>query len=1065
MITNINTKLTKINRIYQISDVHIRNLTRHKEYLDVFKTTFDYINSTKTENDIIVVSGDVVHLKTEMVPELIDVVTQFFTMCANTLPTIIITGNHDANLNNTSRLDALSPIIDVIGNKNLIYLKDSGVYQIADKTFTVMSVFDKPDAYIRANEFDSNYKIALYHGTVNGAKTDLNHVLLNDKMPITMFDGYDLALLGDIHKPNQILQTYYESDDTIHPLIAYPGSLIQQNYGECEEHGILIWDTDAHSAQFHKIENNTVFTTIQLSSIDCNINNIISKNNALKSIYLRVIVDTDKYDVNAYTPIINKIKNKYNIIECRVETTNDALTTSSNKCITDEYNVFDIDNQNKLIVDFLKQYNLSSDVINQIKELNQEINSELNITDNRYRVTWNPIKFEFSNMFSYGEHNVIEFGNLHGTYGVFAPNASGKSSIFDAILYCIFDKCSRTSIASEVMNNTKNSFKCKLTFELNNEIYVIERSAQRKSHDSKKAPVSVNFYKYDSDNNIVNLNGEKRSDTNNKIRSLLGEYEDFILTAFATQNNNSGFVYMTQKQRKELLSYLLNIDIFDSLSKIASTKSNGLKSIIKELSNTDYQQQLDEQNNKINELNIELSSLTEDKNSVQNKIKNVNDDIIDITKKIIQTNITTDINVLQQNKLDCENQIESYTKQISQFSLNIDGYNNTSASLAKQIELYDINKLNDNLNEYKKWNDIEKNKYSEASKLKVEIQNKKDKLAKLGQLEYDPNCKYCMNNIFVKDAIQTKETIDEDIKHAKIIVSEYNTAKEKVNNLNDSINSYNTYNELNKQITTAITSRETVQNKIHTIENTIAHLRLQLNSINNQIDEYNKNKEIIDANHQYELQINELKNDLQQLNAKLQSIDGIILNVNSQITTCNVHIETIRKNIQKLKQYNSQYQCYEYYIKATNRDGIPFNLISNVIPVIEQSINNILSQIIDFKIELKMEDADINCYIKYDDDSIWAVELGSGMERFVSNIAIRVILTKFAKICPNMLMIDEGFGVLDSTNLNEISNLFAYLKSQFKFIFIVSHIDVMKDMVERIINITKDDDLSHICIK
>lgn len=1066
MINKINTKLTKINRIYQISDIHIRNLTRHKEYLDVFKTTFDYINSTKTDNDIIVVSGDVVHLKTEMVPELIDVVTQFFTMCAETLPTIIITGNHDANLNNSSRLDALSPIINAINNNNLIYLKNSGVYQIADKTFTVMSVFDKPDTYIHANEFKSDYKIALYHGTVNGAKTDLGHLLLNDKMPLNIFDGYDLALLGDIHKPNQILQTYYKSDDIIHPLVAYPGSLIQQNYGEDENHGILIWDTNTHSTEFHIIENNTVFTTIQLNSLDCNINNLISKNNALKSIYLRIIADTNKYDLNAYTQVINKIKEQYNIIECQVETSNDNLTTQGNKSIADEYNVFDVNVQNKLIEDFLTPYKLSKDVIQQIKELNKEINNELNITDNKFRITWNPIKFEFSNMFSYGNHNEINFTDLQGTYGIFAPNASGKSSIFDAILYCIFDKCSRTSTASEVINNTKDSFKSKLTFELNNEIYVIERSAKRKANKPKEAPVTVKFYKYDSDNNIIDLTGEKRNDTNNKIREVVGEYNDFILTAFATQGNNNGFVYMTQKDRKELLSYLLNINIFDSLSKIANTKSAALKSIIKELSKNNYQQQLTEYQDKIENLNNELSIINKNKNDIQEKINSVNDNIITTTKKIIPINITNNISTLQSNKTNYENQITSYVSQIEQLNSNIDTFNNTSSSLANQIETYDINQLNNSLDEYRKWVDIEKDKYSEASKLKLDIQNKKDKLAKLGQLEYDPNCKYCMNNIFVKDAIQTKETIDSDIEHAKIVVGEYTNAKQKVVELNKCVDSYNEYNELNKQLTNTVTSRENIKNKIHTYENNIANLKIQLNTTETQIDEYHKNEQIINENRQYELQINELKNNLQQLNNELYTVDNTISNINSQIITCNVYIKTINDNIQKLQQYNSQYQSYEYYIKATNRDGIPFNLISNVLPTIEASINNILTQIIDFKIELRMEGTDINCYIKYTDDKIWPVELGSGMERFISNITMRTVLTKFAKICPNMLMIDEGFGVLDTNNLNEISNLFVYLKSQFKFIFIVSHIDVMKDMVDKIINITKNtDNLSHIYIQ
>ena len=57
-------------------------------------------------------------------------------------PYIIITGNHDCNLNNSFRLDALTPIIKAINHPNIFYLKDTGVYKLADVHFNVLSVFE-----------------------------------------------------------------------------------------------------------------------------------------------------------------------------------------------------------------------------------------------------------------------------------------------------------------------------------------------------------------------------------------------------------------------------------------------------------------------------------------------------------------------------------------------------------------------------------------------------------------------------------------------------------------------------------------------------------------------------------------------------------------------------------------------------------------------------------------------------------------------------------------------------------------------------------------------------------
>ena len=49
-------------------------------------------------------------------------------------------------------------------------------------------------------------------------------------------------------------------------------------------------------------------------------------------------------------------------------------------------------------------------------------------------------------------------------------------------------------------------------------------------------------------------NGEQRRDTDKNIRGIVGEYEDFILTALSVQGNNTGFIEKTQTERKELLS-------------------------------------------------------------------------------------------------------------------------------------------------------------------------------------------------------------------------------------------------------------------------------------------------------------------------------------------------------------------------------------------------------------------------------------------------------------------------------------------------------------------------------
>jgi DNA repair exonuclease SbcCD ATPase subunit len=163
-----------------------------------------------------------------------------------------------------------------------------------------------------------------------------------------------------------------------------------------------------------------------------------------------------------------------------------------------------------------------------------------------------------------------------------------------------------------------------------------------------------------------------------------------------------------------------------------------------------------------------------------------------------------------------------------------------------------------------------------------------------------------------------------------------------------------------------------------------------------------------------------------------------------------------------MQQLVEEQVAYELYSKAMYKDGIPYTLISKAVPYIQEHTNNIPNQIIDFTVELETDGKNINAFICYDDDK-WPLELSSGMERFMASIAIRIALIKITNLPkPDFIAIDEGLGVLDSTNLNSMHTLFTHMKDVFRFSLIISHIDVVRDMVDTILTIDKKDEHSYI---
>ena len=80
----IKLPIDKVDRIYHLSDIHIRNIKRHTEYRSVFKKVYDEIGKNK-ENSVIYLGGDIVHAKLDMSPELIDLTSFVFEYSSTSL--------------------------------------------------------------------------------------------------------------------------------------------------------------------------------------------------------------------------------------------------------------------------------------------------------------------------------------------------------------------------------------------------------------------------------------------------------------------------------------------------------------------------------------------------------------------------------------------------------------------------------------------------------------------------------------------------------------------------------------------------------------------------------------------------------------------------------------------------------------------------------------------------------------------------------------------------------------------------------------------------------------------
>ena len=1043
--TKVDIPFKEIKYIHHISDVHIRNLKRHAEYEQVFEKLYDKIKENR-ENSLIYIGGDIAHSKTDMSPELVDQTSRFLKSLSEICPTIVITGNHDCNLNNLNRLDVLTPIINNLNLPNLHYLKHSGVYDVADVSFVVWDVWEDEENYIKANDFEADTKVVLYHGTVDRSKTDVGFSLPG-KVTIDYFDDYDMGLIGDIHK-----RQYLNEEKTI----AYCGSLIQQNHGESIGHGYLLWEVPTRTGEYIEIPNDYGYYTIDIDDgIVPNVEGVPKKAR------LRVrISNTDGAQLKKALAVIHHRYGIKDVTITRVDR-KERIRGEHQVVIGD---VNDTDYQYELIEDYLKRnHAITDDMLVKIKNLNEDINNELPPARVKRNIDWKLKNFEFSNMFCYGENNYVDFTQLDGIVGMFAPNASGKSTLLDALSFCLFDITSRTTRAASVLNNKKKNFSCKVNFEVGGLDYYIERKATTRSRDGH-VKVDVNFWMVDEGGDIVSLNGDQRRTTNYNINRVIGTYDDFILSTLSTQNNFTVFIDKTQKERKELLATFMGTNIFDTLYQSANDKISETQTLLRDFNKTDYGRMLADLRKETTILEVKQTDLLSKKDDKTKTYNDLNSQIINLTTQLKPVDDTIrDIDILEKEKSDSEELLDTAHNEESNVVTEQYDLSAVIDDLKSKIKIYEKDNIQEQYAELEK---LEKERSLfeiELDKLKAEVRVKLDKTAKLKDVTYDPDCEHCMSNPLTLDAIETEKNLSKDVELAK----EYKEKKEGMDKEIEKMSNVRAFKEeLDKaksQLSEGKLRDDNLNYGLQYINERKQNIENQIESVNSEIKRYKEQENNIKYNEKVKDKITTKELELSDIDKKISELNDDITEVHSDIKVNDNEMRNINKKIKEISVLEKQNQAYHYYLDAVRRDSIPYELLEKAIPTIEGEVNNILSQLVDFQMALEMDGKNINSNIVYDDVNQWPLELSSGMERFISSLAMRVGLINVSNLPrSNFLAIDEGWGTMDSDNINSVYNLFQYLKTQFQFALIVSHVDSMRDAVDTLLEITKDSDFSKI---
>jgi len=1061
-----------MDRILQVSDIHIRKLQRHQEFREVFKDF--YKKAKKCNPDLIIITGDIVHSKLELSPEQVSLVSEFFQKCCEITQTVIIPGNHDVLAANTTRQDALSPIVNLLQESvdNLYYWKDSGKYTIDNVDFGVLSVLDRTSTgeqnltnLPKAKDLDNEYKIALYHGGVGSFTLDTGLQMENKLITLKTFENYDFVMLGDIHK-----QQFLNENKTV----GYPGSILTNTYGELDKKGFYLWHLKDSVAKFIELKNDYAFEVINV--VEGKI--IEEKQLPLKG---HVKIRHTQTNFEDLKEIQLNIRKQYpDLTELRLERQDSALETKKNmKSITIE-NISNVKFQNNLIREYLNK-EADEKALDRIFEINKMNNNTPEIASDVFgkNLIWKLKSFEFEDMFSYGNKNKVDFTKLQGVVGIIAENAGGKSSFLDSIIYTIYDTCSRTYKAAEVMNRQKQTFKSKLNLEIDGEDYWIERSAKLKKHKKRKTgksyyfcPVSVKFYKMELNGEMEDLTGAARRSTqygkgtNEKIKKILGTFDDFILTSLSLQTNNIDFIDKKQNERKQILAQFMGIDIFDKLYDIAKEDYNEKKTVLKNFNKKDSLETLANIETKIEKIDKQENKLSENLTEINKQIKSNERAKFDLASKLWKVDID-DYNIEKLESLitTLDEEKEQLNKKLEEDIEYKETLRPLYLEYHKKLDQINEEQLKEDHKEFLALADSIKELNNQITVINNQISSKKEVLEELNKHNFDEQCEYCVRN--AQNHITQKTKIKKELEELEIkyqnILSQKNFQFEAQVELGDIELQKQQYDTLIEEVNQVSKDAIKINAKIEKIESRLEVIASENKSLKDTVEAYYDSAEKIKENKKYFAEIDEYKEDIKTLTKNKVETQQQYKIVNNEFIVLKKEAEDIQKNINEINNLEQALYDYELYLSAMSRDGIQYQLISQSINDIEDEVNRVLENMrAKFSVDLRMGGKNIKAYINNGVTS-WNLELASGMEKFMSNLAIRLALIKISSLPkPSFFVMDEGLGVLDGENLMNMEGVFDFMKTQFDFILIISHIDLVKDYMDITIPIIKKNGFSHI---
>lgn len=710
-------------------------------------------------------------------------------------------------------------------------------------------------------------------------------------------------------------------------------------------------------------------------------------------------------------------------------------------------NVMDVNYQRALFDEYIKREKIEVDK-DALLRLDDKVNSKLeieedNIKSKKWKINW----LDINNFLTYGDENTLDYTKLDGitTVASTPKNMGGKTTlVVDAIKFLFFNKTTKTDKTEKIFNRHRdvNTVKVKGSITVDGEDYILERILKRsakRSGDGYNVKHTLNYYRVLPDGTEENLNEEHAVKTTQTINDYIGKEEDFDIIVMATSDNLNDLIKSKPTERSKLFNKFVGLDAIEVKEGIVRDMFNQYQ---KKMKSNHYNLEDLTKNNET--LLTEINQIKKNNEEIDENIKSDEKHLNEHKKnkeELEKKKLVIDDDVIKLNPERINREIQEITRKGVGFRDEMKGLDDKIKACGTiEFDEKNYESVNDELRNIK------------TDKLTIEKENTTlCKLIKdLTEGEICPTCKRKLDDVDHSKEIETnKQTLSEN--------------ESKVNKFNGEI--YKIEKELVslKEIKEKVNEKNKLEIKKDALEVQIKSLRLDLKEKQLELKKYEANMKSIDFNKQIELDIINANSQITKYESDIKLLsDKKIVNGKDIDFKLN-KIDENKNIIELIEKERDIVKVFKVYIEMIGKKGISKLILRSLLPIINSELARMLDEICDFDIEVRINDKNDIELVLIRDGVVDQLKSGSGFEKTASSVALRCVLGRITNLpTPNFIAFDEVMGAVSEEFLPNMKLVFDRVSEMYDNVFMITHIETVKDWSKNVINVVKENNVSTI---